>query len=171
MGAELVVLRILHICGGIVWAGWIFSMALFVNPAVQAMGQAGGGFMQALASRTKLVTVMTATSIIVILAGLRLFWIVSGNLDAAWLSSNHGIALTIGGLLGICAFVYGLIFVRPKAHRMAVLGAALAASGVSPTPEQQAEIGSIKSAMNIGGKVVAYLLAACVLLMAIARNI
>ena len=49
MNATMVVLRILHIFGGVFWAGSVFMATGFLLPAVRATGPAvGGPFMRQL---------------------------------------------------------------------------------------------------------------------------
>jgi len=171
MDVLMVVLRSVHIVLGVVWAGWTFSLAMFVNPAVMQAGPAGGQFMGALAGKTKLVPVMTVAPILIIITGLWMLWIVSGGFNAAYMGSTHGIVISTGSLVGIIAAVYGLGFVRPIAARVGKMGAQIAASGAPPTQEQVAEMGVLRGKLSVGGRNVAVLLLLTVLLMASARYI
>lgn len=146
-------------------------MAFFISPALEGMGAAGGSFMQNVGSRTKLTQVMRIVPPLVILSGFRLLWVVSGGFDSVWLSSAHGITLTAGSLLGILAFVYGMIVMMPKSSRIAAIGKAVAANGGVPTPEQGAELAKIKAGMKQGGIVIAWIVGLTVILMSIARNV
>ena len=171
MDVLMIVLRALHIALGVLWAGWTFALALFINPAVAASGPAGGQFMQALAGKTNLVKIMTAAPLIIIATGLWMLWIVSGGFESSYLTSTHGMTITAGSVLGIIAAIYGLGFVRPLAKRMGTLGAEVAASGAPPTQEQQAELGALRQKLLGAAKNVAALLAITVILMAIARYV
>lgn len=171
MDGLMITLRLVHILLGVIWAGWGIALALFINPAVGIAGPAGGQFMQALAGKTNLVKVMTIAPILVIITGIWMLWVVSGGFNTAWMMSTHGMTLLIGSTLGIVAAIYGLGFVRPLAMQMGQLGAKIAASGAPPTPEMQAEMGALRQKLLVGGKVVAVLLGATVLLMAAARYV
>jgi hypothetical protein len=54
MATYMIVLRLIHIFAGIVWAGWAFIQLGFIEPALKAAGPAGGAFMQALTGKTRL---------------------------------------------------------------------------------------------------------------------
>ncbi len=41
----LSLVRVIHVIGAVIWAGWVFSNVAFLAPAVQASGQAGGAAM------------------------------------------------------------------------------------------------------------------------------
>lgn len=77
------VLRLQHSLGGVVWAGWAFSLALLVGPGVAPAGPEGGKTMHAIAGRTKPTQVMTAAPALVVVIGVLLFWRVSGEFGGA----------------------------------------------------------------------------------------
>jgi len=166
---EILVLRLLHIFAGIFWAGGVFYLAYFIFPAVKALGPDGGKFMQQLSRTKKMPTVMTTLGLVNVLSGLRLMQIMSGNFSSAWFGSNFGIAISIGMVAGIGALCIGLFVNKPRAQKMAALGAAVAASGGPPTPEQQKELGALKDKLEKGVKIMAWHLLVAVITMAIAR--
>jgi hypothetical protein len=169
MDALIIILRALHIGAGVLWAGWAFCSAGFVVPAVRAMGPAGGAFMQALTTKTRLVQIMSWAPAIVVVTGLLMFWEVSGHFDAAWFASGQGTTLTIGSLAGLSAFTMGFLVMKPTASRIAKLGRTIATAGAPPTPEQAAEMGHLQAKMARGGSIAAWLLAVAVLGMAVTR--
>lgn len=171
MNAELIVLRILHVGGGVLWGGWILAMALFVNPAVAAMGQAGGTFMQALAGKTKLVPIMQVVASLVVLSGWRLLWIVSGGFDAEWVAGVHGMFLLTGGVIGTLMYAYGMLAMRPKAKKIGVIGEAIAKSGMPPSADQQQQMTSLKAEMKQIGTIVGWMMTITVLIMSVARYV
>jgi len=169
MQAELIVLRVLHIFTGVFWAGGVFYIAFFVFPAVNALGADGSKFMQQLTRTRSMPTLMSVAGITNVIVGLRLMQIMSGNFQAAWFQSNHGIAITVGAITAIGALTIGLFLNRPRANRIAAIGAAIAASGGTPTPEQIQELGKLKKKLETGVKVMAWHLLVTVLLMSCAR--
>ena len=44
----MILLRLIHIVAGVFWAGTMMTIAWFLLPAAQALGQPGGAFMQQL---------------------------------------------------------------------------------------------------------------------------
>ena len=171
MDVLMIVLRALHIVLGVLWAGWAFSLALFVEPGVRESGPSGKQFMQAVANKTKLVQFMTIAPILVILTGIWMFWKVSGGFDMVWIMSVHGATVTVGSLAGLTAFVYGFVVMRPMSMRIAAVSAEVAKQGVPPTESQLAELTSLAGRMRSGGHVAAWLLLISVLLMAVARYV
>lgn len=164
-------MRLIHIFGGVVWAGWVFSQVAFVIPALRIAGPEGGKFMQILAGRTRLSMTMSLSSALVVLTGIAMYGHVSGGLDGDWLSSAPGIAVTIGSLAGIAAFLIGLVVNRPTAARMSALGAQISARTGAPTPEELAELHSCQQRLAKASRVVAALLVIAVVSMAIERSL
>jgi uncharacterized membrane protein len=162
---ELFVLRLLHIFSGVFWAGAVIYMASFVIPASADAGPAGGQFMQKLMARKVPVWMMVA-SIVNVLAGFRLMWILSG-FRGSWFTSPDGMSLTIGGAAAIIAIIYGMSVLRPASFRMAKLAQAIGNN--PPTPEQAAEAGALRKKLATGNKNVAILLSIAVICMSIAK--
>ena len=159
------VLRLLHILGGVIWAGWAFSLALFVGPGVAAAGPEGGKAMQSIAGNTKLTQTMSVAPLLVVITGVLLFWRVSGELSSAWLSSAPGVTLSIGAVAGIVAYVLAARVIVPAAKQMAARGAT-AAGGPPP-----ADLLALRDKMTRYGQYVAVLLAISVVTMAIASTV
>ncbi len=171
MQGEMIGLRLIHIVCGVLWAGWAFSLAFFVQPAVKAIGQQGSAFMQALTSRTKLVSVMTIAPLLVILTGIRLLWIASNGFDAMYLTSVHGTVVWLGSLLGILTFGHGMSYMRPRAKKIGMISASIASSGQPPTPEQQAQLQTLSAQIQSGSKLIAWMMGITVVFMAVSRYI
>lgn len=163
----ILILRVIHILGGVFWAGWAFILAGFLEPAVDAAGPAGGEFQKALVQKTRIMPVMIAAPLLTILTGILLYWETSGGFSLAWIASGNGLALTIGGLAAIVAFVAGMVINRPTAERIGALGREMQASGGPPTPEQQAEMQVLQERLSRAGAVGAVLMLVAVIGMAL----
>lgn len=163
---ELAFLRLLHLCFGFLWAGGAVIMGLWVIPAVVAAGPAGGAVMQGVVVDRKLPQVLTVSGLITVLCGLRLYML---KFSMGWLTTPEGIALSLGGLLGIAAFFIGVMVQRPRAAQVAALGAEIAASGGPPSAEQQAKMAELQGKLVRTGKVLAWHLVASVVLMSAMR--
>jgi len=83
-----------------------------------------------------------------IVAGLGLFWLVSGGLSVAWITSGPGLGFTIGSVAALVAFGVGFFGIRPRAQRLGELGAMIAAAGAPPTAEQGAELQRLNAEMH-----------------------
>ena len=165
----LITLRLVHIVCGVFWAGAAMYLALFVMPAVNATGPEGGRFMQQLARTNKLPMVMTVASSLSVIAGLLLFWKISGGFQSAWMSSKHGIILSIGGALAIIAWLEGFFITRPNALKLNKLGQLIAKSAGPPDARQLNQISQYRQKIFSANNHSAVLLVASVITMSIVR--
>jgi len=163
------VLRLTHILAGVFWAGANLMMAGFINPSVKATAPDSGKFMQYLAQKSGYPRSAEIAGWLTVLAGLALYWLVSGGFQPAWITSRHGLALTIGGLLAIAGLVLGYAVQKPAAKRIGALGQEIQASGGPPSPEQVVQLQAQQKKLAMGGLWTAVLLALAVVGMAIAR--
>jgi uncharacterized membrane protein len=165
----LIILRLLHICTGVFWAGAVIYLAAFVTPAVKALGPEGGKFMQQLAKTNKLPVVMTIAATLNVLCGILLFWNLSDGFQGAWMSSLHGMILSIGGGLAIIAYLEGLLVTRPTIAKINQLGESIAKAGGPPTAEQAQQLNAYRGKIFKANNFVAFLLAITVIFMSIAK--
>ena len=166
---DIVILRLIHIISGVLWAGASFSFAGFIEPAARHAGPEGGRFMQSLATRTRYSIAMGIAALLATLAGLWLFWIDSGRLNPAWLGTGTGLALTTGGAAGILAAIIGFTFQFSSTRRLEKLGQEIGRSGGAPSPAQAQELQQLQGKLRMGGRWIAGLLAIVVVTMATAR--
>ncbi len=165
----LIALRVIHIFFGVFWAGTIFFMMGFLQPAVKRMGPEGGQVMQALAKRGYL-TAMPVIALLTVLAGIGLMWMVSGGFSPEWMGSPTGITLSTGGLVAVIALFVGVFVMRPTALKAGAVGGRLAQA--TDPAEQQAlagELASLQKRMATGLHAVTMLLTVAVLAMAVGR--
>jgi uncharacterized membrane protein len=125
MTAELIVLRLVHIIGGIFWVGAILLQNLFLFPAITEAGPAAGPVMAGLMKR-KLMVVLPVVAILTILAGARLMWIASAATGGAYFQSNTGRTFAVGAASWLIAFLIGVLVSRPASMRAGQLGARIA---------------------------------------------
>lgn len=169
MDTYMVVLRILHILAGVFWVGAAFTTILFIQSTAREVGPAAGPFISHLAGKKHLVDWVLRAAGLTILAGLLLYWRVSGGLDGGWIASAQGLSLTIGALSGMTAFTLGLTIVRPTIMASLAIGREVAESGGPPTPEQGARIQALQARSKAVGNVIVPLLVVAVAGMAVAR--
>lgn len=144
----LILLRLIHVAGGALWAGAAIAYLFFFEPTAAALGPAAPKFMQHLVDKRRYPVFMNVASMLTIVAGLGLLWLVSGGLNVAWLTSGPGLGFTIGSVAALVAFGIGFFGIRPRAQRLGQLGAAMAAAGGPPTPEQGAELQRLGAEMH-----------------------
>lgn len=169
MDTYMVVLRVVHILAGVFWVGAALTTLLFIQPTARELGPAAGPFMMHLAGRKRLIDYVLSAAGLTVLAGLLMYWRVSGGLDPDWVASAPGISLTIGALCAIAALAIGGSIVRPGIMATLAIGREVAASGGAPTPEQAAQMQAIQRRSIGAGKAIVPLLIVAVIGMAAAR--
>lgn len=155
-------LILMHVFFGVIWAGGAITAGFYVIPAVLEAGPAGGAVMGGILRR-KLPTILTASAVVVVLSGLRLY---SMRLTGAWLTTPHGIVLSLGALAGLGAFVSGFFIQKPTADKLGALGAKLTAQDGPPSPEDAAEMERLRTRLGKVARVTAWHLVVAALLMA-----
>ena len=169
MDTYMVVLRVVHILAGVFWVGAALTTILFLQPTAHEVGPAAGPFMAHLAGKKRLVDWVLRAAGLTILAGVLMYWRVSGGLNTDWIGSAEGIAVTVGALCGIAAFSLGLTVVKPTIMATLAIGREVAASGGTPTPEQGAKLQALQKRGKDVGQIIVPLLIVAVAAMAAAR--
>lgn len=160
------ILSTIHVLGAVIWGGWAFAFLWFINPAAKESGESGSGFMQRLMNGPVLKVLMIAP-LLVVLSGLILYWFYTGHLNTGIIFTFRGIALTIGALAGIAAFLEGMFVTGPAADKMEKLGTAMKQAGGPPTSDQLAEMGRLQQKLEKAATRSAYFLLVAVIGMAI----
>ena len=169
MTAEVIVLRMVHILGGVFWVGGLMFQSLFLMPALANAGPAAGAVMSGLVQR-KLPVWMPVAGILTLLSGLRLLMIASANFQGAYFSSPVGRTFSIAGGLAILGFIIGMATVRPAMMKAAALGQQMASAPDDATRSRLgAEMAATRQKGVAGNVVVMLLLLLAVLGMASAR--
>lgn len=138
MHAELLVLRIIHVVGAIVWVGGGVYAAFFLVPALLQTPQLIPQVMDGL-QRRKTFVILPTVGLLVILTGVRLLWIDSAGFDESFLSTGAGRTFSIGGSAGIIAFLMQVFIQRPAGLKLGKISAALA-KATSPDERQRLTI-------------------------------
>jgi uncharacterized membrane protein len=168
---ELLVLRIIHVLGAIVWVGSGIFTTFFLQPAMAAAGPAAAQVAAGL-QRRRLFTVLPIVALLTILSGARLMWISSGGFSAAYFTSPMGRMYGLGAVAGIVAFLFGITFVRPAGERMTKTAAALASAADDAQRAQLAvALAALGKRLQISGLFVTSLIILAAVAMAIARYV
>jgi uncharacterized membrane protein len=167
----IILLRVIHILAGVFWAGAAIMLAAFLEPTARSLGPDGGKFMQRLTGQMRLTTFILLAASLNILAGLGLYWIISGGFRVRWITSGPGLSLTIGALAAIVTFILGLAVTRPTLLSIGALGQEIQSAGGPPKPEQMAKMQVLQTRLATAGRVGAVLLVIAVIGMAVARYI
>ena len=121
---EIIVLRLVHVLGGLFWVGSGLFSALYLMPSMAEAGPAAGAVMAGL-QRRRLFVVLPIVALLTILSGVRLMWIMSGGFAPAYFTSGRGATFAAAAAAAIVAFLLGITFVRPIGVRMGAVGEAL----------------------------------------------
>jgi putative copper export protein len=169
MDTYMVVLRIVHILAGVFWVGAVLFLIGFVAPTARELGPPAGPFLAHLAGKKRVTEVILAAAGLTVLAGLLMYWRVSGGLDSDWIGSTYGLTLTIGAICGIVAFVIGLTVVRPTNNATLALAREITDAGGPPSPEQAARMQALQARGKTTGLILLPLLLVAVAAMASAQ--
>jgi uncharacterized membrane protein len=170
MDIALVIARIVHVLGGIMWVGSMFFVSTFLGPTVAEMGPDGGRVMAGLAKRNWMIFV-PAAAILTMLAGLYLYWHVSAGFQPVYMSSGPGMTYGIGAAAAILSFVIGMTVTRPSMVKVMQLGQQMATADAPDRQRISETMARYRSRSETGSKVVITLLLVAVLAMAVGRYV
>jgi len=165
VNALVIVLRLLHVLGGVLWVGAALVNTFFLVPTVQATAEAGQQVMGHLIARARLSARVSLASYLTVLSGAGLYWIDSQGFTSAWQSSGPGIGFGIGALAAFVGFGFGQLVGR-NAGMIAKLGAQIQGP---PTPEQAAAMQKARAGMTSAARISTGFLILALALMATAR--
>ena len=162
-----IVLRLIHILGGVAWVGAMILLAGFLLPTARAMGPDGGRFLQYLMQRRRMQAYLVVTMLLTVLSGITLYARMAAATQGAWAGSRPGIAYGVGALFAILAAAIGGIIGSSAGRRMLAVGQSIGPGG--PSAEQQAELGRLQRRTALSARLAASLLVLAAGAMAIGR--
>jgi uncharacterized membrane protein len=110
MFSLLLILRLLHILAGVIWAVIAFHNAFFALPAATGFGPDGEKLVRQVPLTTPFQkNVLTAVSTITILTGMGLILISLGGFSLSWFLTLHGNILLFAA--GCALAAYGIVVV------------------------------------------------------------
>jgi hypothetical protein len=163
-----IILRLIHIVGGIFWVGATLFNAIFLLPSFREAGPSAQKVADGVAKR-RFMDIMPVVAFLTLASGTWLYSRASGGFSAGYMRSGPGLWFAAGGSIALLAFVYGFIVVRPAMIRATALSQTIA--GAAPDERERAmrEAQAMRARAAKGGNVVALLLTASAVAMAIAR--
>lgn len=141
MNGTMVILRIIHIFSGVLWAGGSIMMTAFIGPAAREVGADAKAFMQQLTLRSRFSPVMSLSAVLTVISGAAMYWLIFNGIN---LATGAGLALTVGGLLGIIAAVVGFYTQKGGVDRLKAISKNIQIAGGPPSAEQAKEIQTIQ---------------------------
>jgi uncharacterized membrane protein len=168
MDPLLVLLRVVHVVGGVFWAGAVLFVVHFLEPAVRDAGPDGARVMQALQKRRYL-DVMPVVALLTVVSGFWLYWRIFGRFHPGPGASGAELWLGVGGLASLVAFVIGMTVMRPSSVRIGRLGAELAQAPPERKEAAGTELARVRGRIRVAGRWMAALLGIAILCMAVGR--
>ena len=165
--AELIVLRLIHILGGILWLGSGMFTLFFLQPAMTKAGLASAGPIMANLRQRRMFTVLPIIALLTILSGIRLMMIVSAG-SPQWFESPMGQTFSVSGLFAILSFLTSIFIARPATMRMGKLSQPPIPDGASKEA-RDAEIRSLQRRATWSTQIATGLLILAAAGMAVAR--
>lgn len=162
--------RVLHVLLGVFWAGAVFFVMLYLDPAVRATAPEGGKVMGAIQRRGYL-RVMITVGTLTVVTGLYLLWRYSAGFSSSFMGSLPGMLLSTGMLAGILALAVGVHVSRPAANKLGALMEKITAGEAPPSPEDMVEVRRLQDRLTLGVRIVAVLLFVAVVTMALGPHV
>lgn len=169
MSSELLVLRVIHVLGGIFWVGSGLFTSFFLIPALGRLGPAGAGPVMGALQQRRLFTVLPVVAVLTILSGIRLLQIASAGFSSAYFDSRTGQTFLWSGVAAVIAFLLSLLVARPAAVRMGQLSASMATMPESERAARSAELGRLRQRSSLASVAATVLLIGAAIGMAVAR--
>lgn len=166
----LIVLRLLHILSGILWAGAVVFATFYLFPALRSAGPAAAGPVMAGLIKRGMMVALPLVALVSVVSGLWLVWLASGGDLAAYARTPSGHWFTTSGGLAILAFIIGVTVSRPAGIESGRLAAQMAT--VSDPGEREAlgaRIAKLQHRNNLALRIVSVLVLLAAMGMAVAR--
>jgi len=165
LNLEFVLLRILHIVGGTVWAGGAVYVAFILSPNLDKLRpDIRGPVMKAVSKTTT--SVLTGAGTITIFAGIALTLRIRQNFFTTWFNSEWGWAIFIGMVISIVAIGLGGI-VGATVKRLATLNSEI--EGRPPSSEETTNMAAMSRKISYISRISAILVIIALISMASAR--
>jgi uncharacterized membrane protein len=164
MNTLIIVLRLIHVIGGVFWVGTSLLFYFFITPSIRAAAETGQKFLGYL-MKTHFGEVHGLSAILTVLAGAGLYWIDSGGFTSGWMTSGPGLGFGIGGIFGFLGVISGILNALP----LRTLTETIAKIQGSPTPEQMENIQAAQKKLDVIGRIDIVILMLALTFMSTAR--
>ncbi|MFI5233313.1 MAG: hypothetical protein ACHQSE_12465 [Gemmatimonadales bacterium] len=164
-------LRVIHVFGGIFWAGSVFFLLRFLMPAIAGSGSGGQAVQQQLMTKQKLGVFIPLAALLTVLSGLGMYARNVVGSSGVWVHSRPGVTYGVGGLAAIIALVIGATIIGPSLEKIVKIQLAAQTSGRALTADEAATVARMGARSAGGTRVVARLLVITVAAMAIGRYV
>jgi len=170
MNGLTIVLRLVHVVGGVLWVGFAVFGAFYLFPSIAETGPDGGKVMAVL-ERRGLLTGVPIVALLTVLSGLWLY-LRAARTAPGFGSSGMGMTLGFGGVCALIALGIGMLVISPSMNRAAA--AAQQATQAQAPEERQTLLGlstRLRSRAAAAARIAALLLIVAAGAMAIGRYV
>ncbi|MDL1943257.1 hypothetical protein FBQ99_13010 [Chloroflexi bacterium CFX2] len=141
----ILILRVLHLGGGIMWVGSAALYLLLLIPAVRSVQSAGQKFMQAFGPRFG--AMMGIVTTVTVLSGALLYArFFAGGISFIW-TTGAGFGFTVGAVAALGSYILGTSYFGKMQGRIARLGAEMESAQGAPKPAQIQEMNRLQSSL------------------------
>ena len=168
MDLLLVILRFVHVVGGMLWVGIAVFIAFYLVPAITDVGPDGARVMAAL-QRRGIMNVLPMLAVATLISGSWIYWIRSRGLKAAYVATPTGAVFGVGGLVALAAFVLGITITRPSMLRAVTIMPSLPSLPAGERERQMVLANELRARGALFSRVIAWMLLFAALCMAVAR--
>jgi uncharacterized membrane protein len=163
----ILILRIAHVAGGIMWVGSAILYLFVLIPAVRTSESVGQRFMRNFGPRFgKMMGIVTTVTV---LSGALLYArFFTGGISFIW-KTGAGLAFTVGAVAALASYVMGARVFGQTQDKIGALGTAMASAGGPPKPEQLVEMSRLQSFLMKAYQIDFILLVVAMVAMAVAR--
>jgi uncharacterized membrane protein len=165
MDVWAIVLRIIHIVSGVLWVGAAGLFFFYLEPAINKLGPDAEKFVDEVVNRRKVPIYFAVLSTLTVLAGVILYWRDFGGIN----TSPFGLALGLGGLAALIAWLGGNLLIPRTLEKLMAVGAEIKASGGPPSEELRSRMHAVQERLRLIGLIDIALLLFAVVAMASAR--
>lgn len=170
MDFGLLIARIVHVVGGVLWVGTMYFLAVFLGPALGDVGPEGGKVMGAL-MRRKWMVFLPIVATLTVLSGFYLYWRASSGFASDYMGSGPGMTYGTGATAAIIAFIIGMTVTRPAMTKALELSQRMGSADASERETIAATIAKHRSRGAAGGRIVVVLLLIAAVAMAVGRYV
>ena len=161
-----IVLRIVHIVGGVIWVGGAALFFFYLEPTINKLGPDAEKFVDELINRRKLPMYFIAASTLTAVAGIVLYWRDFGRIET---SSSFALALGLGGLAALVAWLGGNLLIPRTLDKISGIVTEMKAAGGPPSDALMARLHANQERLRLIGAIDLVLLAFAVVAVASAR--
>ncbi|MBA2444511.1 MAG: hypothetical protein H0V49_04180 [Nocardioidaceae bacterium] len=165
MDTLAIALRIVHILSGVLWVGGTALFFLYIEPTINKLGPDAEKFIDELINRRKAPIYFVTISTLTVVAGVILYWRDFGGIN----TSPYGLALGLGGLAAIIAWLGGNLVIPQTLGKVSAIAAEIRAAGGPPSGEGMARMHAVQQRLRLIGTIDLVLLVFAVVAMASAR--